>query len=518
MMLCAVVFGYVSAGASPSSSSLLTWSKLAPGTSPPARQDAAIAFDGATNTTVLFGGQSGSQLLDDTWIYDGSTWTLQHPATSPPALASASMAYDNIGHRLVLFGGLTDSGSASNATWTWDGTTWTSQALDAAAVPPARYAASMASDSVTGTAVLFGGLSASGVPLGDTWSWSGNAWVQAAPTASPSARSAAAMTFDAIRGDVVLFGGAPASPPDLADTWTWDGTTWSQQHPAGSPPARSDASFGFDLGSGNAVLFGGLGGNSGSTTLGDTWLWDGTTWATSLPLTAVPSLSPPSRSGAALATSAGSGRLILFGGRSGAVNSVPLADTWEVSTVGTIPPSTTTTLGGGTTTTSGANPPTTTAPKSTPPTTPAAVPTSLPPAPVTAALAVAQRSVRPGDDVRVSGSGFAPHSRVTITLHSSATVVGTAWADADGNFAATVVVPTNVSTGPHHLVATGHAKSGGQALLEAQLSVMAPSGGIPWLLLSIMLALTLLLAAGAGVVLVASTRWHAHSAGGTSPA
>ena len=123
----------------PSSSALLTWTKLAPTPSPPARVSAALAFDAATNSTVLFGGQSGNQMLDDTWVFDGTHWAQQTPATSPPALASASMAYDNIGHRLLLFGGLGTGGSVNDQTWSWDGTTWSPVALPAGdAVPPAR--------------------------------------------------------------------------------------------------------------------------------------------------------------------------------------------------------------------------------------------------------------------------------------------------------------------------------------------------------------------------------------------
>lgn len=46
-----------------------TWTEQAPATSPQARIDAAIAYDGATGNVVLSGGQHVSQLLDDTWTW-----------------------------------------------------------------------------------------------------------------------------------------------------------------------------------------------------------------------------------------------------------------------------------------------------------------------------------------------------------------------------------------------------------------------------------------------------------------
>jgi hypothetical protein len=127
---------------------------------------------------------------------------------------------------------------------------------------------------------------------------------------------------------------------------------------------------------------------------------------------------------------------------------------------------------------------------------------------------VRSHSVLQGAEVEVSGSGFVPGATITITLHSASVVVGTAIADAQGRFSTTVLVPADVPPGPHHLEATGAAPAGGQAVLVAQVSVMLPAGKHGgWLLPVSMVALTVLLAAGAGVVLTASTRWHAHHAG-----
>lgn len=48
-------------------------------------------------------------------------WTKQHPATSPSARDSAAMAYDAATRTVVLFGGATDTLHVSEfrSTWAW---------------------------------------------------------------------------------------------------------------------------------------------------------------------------------------------------------------------------------------------------------------------------------------------------------------------------------------------------------------------------------------------------------------
>jgi hypothetical protein len=48
--------------------------------------------------------------FNGTWTWDGSTWTKQAPTTSPPAEEEASMAYDAATRNVVLFGGRGDNG------------------------------------------------------------------------------------------------------------------------------------------------------------------------------------------------------------------------------------------------------------------------------------------------------------------------------------------------------------------------------------------------------------------------
>lgn len=85
-----------------------------------------MAFDVARNTLVLFGGSSGTALLGDTWVANGSTWTAS-AAIGPNASDSATMVWDPTIGRVVLFGGL-----GATEQWQWDGTQWTQVALDRA--------------------------------------------------------------------------------------------------------------------------------------------------------------------------------------------------------------------------------------------------------------------------------------------------------------------------------------------------------------------------------------------------
>ena len=86
-----------------------TWTELHPPASPPARSDAPMAYDAATRTVLLFGGEGmlpegkyGG--LSDTWSWNGTTWTKLSPAASPAARYGASMAYDPGTEAMLLFG------------------------------------------------------------------------------------------------------------------------------------------------------------------------------------------------------------------------------------------------------------------------------------------------------------------------------------------------------------------------------------------------------------------------------
>jgi hypothetical protein len=254
------------------------WRQVFPSSSPSPRMGAAITFDGAAGNIVLFGGCSGAvnacTFLNDTWTWDGTTWTELFPPVSPSPRVT-SIAYDGATQTSVLFGGTGSAGSLAD-TWTWDGVaqTWTQQTP--AASPSARQAP-LAYDRATQTVVMFGGGNwqvavpgFGGTALDDTWIWNGATWAQQFPSTAPSARSYFSMAYDASLRLVVLFGGAVSGdwPNSTSDTWTWNGSDWTQIRPATVPPNRYNFGMGYDSDSKVIVMFGG---DSTGPSRNDTW-------------------------------------------------------------------------------------------------------------------------------------------------------------------------------------------------------------------------------------------------------
>jgi hypothetical protein len=284
-------------------------------TSPSARDSASFALD-ANNNLILFGGING-QIFGDTWSWTGTDWTeLINP---PSSRSNASMAFDSSTDQLILFGGFDSLGNALNDTFNWDGIAWTE--LFPATSPSQRGFASMAFDSTANQLILFGGFDSLGNVLNDTWNWDGADWTLLldGTTGSPPPRSDASMAFDHATNQLILFGGFDSLGNVLNDTWNWDGTTWTQLFPSNSPSERSDSSMAFDPATNQLILFGGT--DSSGKVLDDTWNWNGTTWTQLFPLT-----SPPAREEATMAFDPGTNQLILFGGVSSEFEG--LTDTW----------------------------------------------------------------------------------------------------------------------------------------------------------------------------------------------
>jgi len=196
------------------------------------------------------------------------------------------MAFDAERAEVVLFGGWKGSYPTGlrNETWTWDGTTWT-QRFPAHAPPP-RDSAAMAYDGVRKNVVLFSGTNYYSYCVHDTWVWDGQDWIEQTAwsgNAGPPCRYGAAAAFDAARGEFVVFGGRGWGNGVLGDTWTWNGSSWAARAPATSPIGRPWTRAAYDPNREEVVLFGGSGGSSLS--YADTWAWNGTTWTPRTPET-----------------------------------------------------------------------------------------------------------------------------------------------------------------------------------------------------------------------------------------
>jgi len=204
------------------------WTQFQPQANPLAQGDAAMVWDPTHHVTLLFS-KDGT-----TWVWDGGNW-LQQAAPSPPARTRASVAYDGANQVDVLFGGINDSGYLSD-TWTWDGTNWTKRTPSSS--PAGRDYAAMVSAPNMGKVLMFGGFYvAGGAPplphdLNDTWSWDGTSWIQLSPAASPPALSGAVLVNSPDNAQALLWGRrSNLSAPAPNDFWIWDGHNWTQLAP-----------------------------------------------------------------------------------------------------------------------------------------------------------------------------------------------------------------------------------------------------------------------------------------------
>jgi hypothetical protein len=280
-----------------------------------------MVYDSYRGVAVLFGGY-GSELLGDTWDWDGERWTLR-ACSGPSPREHHSMAYDSIRHVTVLFGGYAPETAEENGeTWEWDGVNWTLQSV---AGPGARGGHAMAFDEARGVAVLFGGW-LDDHALGDTWEWNGVAWTQVAAS-GPSPRARHAMVYDRLRGVTLLCSGY-TSAPDAGSIWEWNGTKWTEHTPGGSigPPASRENTWVYDSERGVDVLL--------QPTLVDlrVWEWDGVAWTVR-----DDRVLPWGPQDTAAAFDGRTGTIFVFGGITWGENVatfVPSDDTWELTDSG----------------------------------------------------------------------------------------------------------------------------------------------------------------------------------------
>ena len=249
------------------------------------------------------------------------------PAGAPAARQAVAMAYSGTDQDVIVFGGVVDGDPiAATDTWAYEAGNW-SQILTEPqiswATPSGRIGAGAANDMKDGYAVDFGGATADG-PNAETWIFITSpepVWTETFPTTSPSPRAFMGMTYDTSDGYVVLFGGLGATGVALGDTWIFTDGNWTLLHPTTSPAARYGAMMAYDVADGYVLLFGGT---NGATHFSDTWIFQGGVWSQLEDKSGGP--SPSARAFSGLAWDNKTGYVMLFGGTSG---SAALGDTWS---------------------------------------------------------------------------------------------------------------------------------------------------------------------------------------------
>jgi hypothetical protein len=251
---------------------------------PEARSAAAMAFDSANGTMLLFGGYGIHGPLNDTWTWDGSSWTQQHPSTSPPARGGSLMAYDATSRTVVLlggtnfpeFGGVISSGSGYACPGVVTPTVASPAIGSSGGAVPAETPPPNGSTSVlTPLPVPTGPLPActpsppdTNAPrvFLDTWVWDGGNWHQAAGD-KPEFAAETQMATDPVSGSVLavstvpsvrplgLACPVPATPPASGNfpdcggsgfsvrylAYLWQGNHWMQA--PSPPPAATTAGY-----------------------------------------------------------------------------------------------------------------------------------------------------------------------------------------------------------------------------------------------------------------------------------
>jgi hypothetical protein len=330
VMLLLLIFAAMMTHAGVLKAQTVSWNQVGYSATPSARQNAGMAYDGATRSMVLFGGDgNGNSILGDTWTWNG-TWHARISATAPSPRQGPAIAFDGAVGNVVLFGGSptapVGNGTAFGDTWTWDGINWTQQFPPVS--PPARVWSSMVYVPAARTVLLFSGTNSANQAncFDDTWAWNGinKTWTELHPADHPPGRTMNPLVHDEATSTVVLFGGVTTNLTNLNDTWTWDGINWHQHFPASNPGQRNGPALAYDAGLRAVVLFGGSVGPCCSDNLNDTWTWNGVNWTKMYPINTL----PQSRNAPAMGYDFLYKVVVLFGGAS---DGPLLDDTWYLT-------------------------------------------------------------------------------------------------------------------------------------------------------------------------------------------
>lgn len=186
-------------------------------------------------------------------------------------------------------------------------------------VAPAGCYHSMVYDTARRRAVLVGSLDFVGQVQDDLWEWDGAAWkqrVRADPEGDGNpALQNAVLAYDSGRERLVLYTGWVDGMRSDAQTWEWDGNSWAKRTSVdpegdGDPTFRYGPGLAYDSVRGKVVMFGGA---VNTSPLAETWEWDGASWARRTPADPEKDGDPPGTlHGVSLVFDASRGKAVLL--------------------------------------------------------------------------------------------------------------------------------------------------------------------------------------------------------------
>lgn len=244
------------------------------------------------------------------------------PRCSNSMMTSATSAGSFVGAEIILLdaGNFPGFSNYLNETWTFTGTTsnWTDQStalVNANGPLPGRVGGVMAFDGTN--VMMYGGQGTTGVPLNDTWVWSGTTWTQktgpglalAGPYVRMNAEACNLTNVGGGHAGVVMFSGQNLLA-NLVETWAWDGVaqTWAQVSVTNGVGPAGRTGHCFASNGTTAVLFGGQGTNQ---QFNDTWTY---TTASGWAQAAIVGTSPSVRSNACMTYNTATSQWVMFGG------------------------------------------------------------------------------------------------------------------------------------------------------------------------------------------------------------
>lgn len=247
-----------------------------------------------------------------------SNWTNLTYGSSPSVRTQYAMAYDAADHEVVLFGGISADGTVLNDTWVYSNGTWTNITASAGPGPSPRYGAAMTYDAADGYVLLVDGMGAYQT-ITDTWEFSAGHW-KAILNRSSSAPyfedPEGLLAYDSSTGYSVMLGGYEYA----AGNWTYVGFNYSTNKTNPEPTGCGSL---VDYPPYHGVLCVG----------GSTWLFNGT-WTN---ISSTINGSPPVHLWPAATYDPIAQTLVLFGGgqyvrnpATGQLSYHDLSDTWAL--------------------------------------------------------------------------------------------------------------------------------------------------------------------------------------------
>lgn len=297
----------------------------------------AAAYDSDREVTISFGGVKGNLSAppnNDTNLWDGISWDDVSPPLKPSARSKHCMAFDSQHKKTIMWGRDTANEDGARDAWEFDGSKWSGPYAVSGTRPSAFWGCRAIWDPdrgapPSGRVTVFFGRDVSNIyETAFDYDCATHTFEPREISGSPGARYAFGLAHDQVRNKIVIFGGADSMNQVLNDTQEASAggtgpTTFSRVTPTTtSPAARMDHAMVYDAARNRVVMYGG---RRGAVYYDETWEWDGTDWEIKSPMN-----SPGQRMGHDMVYDATRQVVVMFGGRQvEGATSIPSNETWE---------------------------------------------------------------------------------------------------------------------------------------------------------------------------------------------